>query len=102
VPLRDLLYAAVDATAARDGYRNRLAAFTRCFPGGAAGPLDAELDRLRRQAGLSETAAALCEHACWLRHAADERGKRESGEARPFLSIARLLAARAARGEASL
>ncbi len=102
LPLRDLLYAAADATAARDGYRDRVAAFERCFSGGAAGPLGAGLDQLRRQAGLSDTAAALCAHACWLGHAADERGKRESGESRPFLSIVRLLAERAMGGEPSL
>ncbi|MFL5517385.1 MAG: hypothetical protein ACJ8DJ_14605, partial [Gemmatimonadales bacterium] len=102
LPLRDLLYAAADATAARHGYRDRLAAFEHCFPCDATGPLGAGLSQLRRLAGLSETAAALCAHACWLGHAADERGKRESGEARPFLSIVRLLAERAARGEPSL
>jgi hypothetical protein len=94
----------VDAAAARDGYRDRPAAFERCFP--AAGrvpePLGEGLRRLGRQAGLTETTAALCVHACWLQHAADERGKREPGEARPFLSIVRHLAERSARGELAL
>jgi hypothetical protein len=100
-PLRDLLYAAVDAMAARTGYRDRLAAFERCFPAGGkpAGPLAAGLERLRRQAGLGEAATTLCVHACWLQHAADEQSKRGPGEARPFLAIVRTLAERAARGE---
>jgi hypothetical protein len=104
LPLRDLLYAAVDATAAREGYRDRPAAFDRCFPSRrrAPDPLGAGLDRLRRQAGLTERTATLCAHACWLQHAADERPKRGPGEARPFLAIVRHLAERAARGEPAL
>jgi aminoglycoside phosphotransferase (APT) family kinase protein len=104
LPLRDLLYAAVDATAARDDYRDRLSAFARCFPvhGASIAPLAAGLDRLRRDAGLTETTTTLCVHACWLQHAADERGKRGPGEARPFLSIVRYLAERASRGEPAL
>ena len=101
LPLRDLLYAAVDATAACTGYRDRLAAFEHCFPaeGHASGPLAQGLDRLRRQAGLTEATATLCIHACWLQHAADERAKREGDEARPFLSILQRLAERVAGGE---
>jgi hypothetical protein len=100
-PLRDLLYAGVDAMAARTGYRDRPADFERCFPAGgtAAGPLAAGLERLRRQAGLGDAATTLCVHACWLQHAADERSKRGPGDARPFLAIVRTLAERAARGE---
>jgi hypothetical protein len=101
LPLRDLLYAAVDATAACDGYLDRLAAFEHCFPGAgpASGSLALGLDRLRRQAGLTEATTTLCMHACWLQHAADERGKREAEDARPFLSILQYLAERAAGGE---
>jgi hypothetical protein len=104
LPLHDLLYAAVDAAAAREGYRDRLAAFARCFPvrGSAPAPLGPGLDRLRRQAGLGEATLALCVHACWLAHAADERAKRAPDEARPFLAIVRHLAERAARGEPAL
>jgi hypothetical protein len=104
VPLRDLLYAAVDATAAREGYRDRLAAFERCYPPrrSAPDPLGAGLDRLRREAGLTDRTATLCAHACWLQHAADERAKRGPEDARPFLSIVRHLAERAARGEPAL
>jgi hypothetical protein len=104
LPLRDLLYAVVDATAARDGYRDRLAAFERCFPAGGrvAGPLGAGLDRLRHVAGLSDTGVMLCVHACWLQHAADERNKRGPEEERPFLAIVRRLAERTARGEGTL
>jgi aminoglycoside phosphotransferase (APT) family kinase protein len=99
LPLRDFLYAAVDASSARDGYRDRVAAFDRCFP--PAGPprqLAERLDRLRRQAGLTEATASLCVHACWLQHALDERAKRTGGEPRPFLAIVRRLAERAAGG----
>jgi len=101
LPLSDLLYAAVDATAAREGYRDRVAAFERCFPPGARTPgqLGQGLDRLRREADLSDAAAALCVHACWLQHAADERSKRGPEEARPFLAIVRRLAERVAQGE---
>jgi aminoglycoside phosphotransferase (APT) family kinase protein len=104
LPLRDLLYAAVDATAARDGYRDRLAAFERCFPlqRRSIALLGAGLDRLRRDAGLTEATTTLCVHACWLQHAADERRKRGPDEARPFLSIVRHLAEGAARGEPAL
>jgi hypothetical protein len=101
LPLRDLLYAAVDATAACNGYRDRLAAFEHCFPGAgpASGSLALGLDRLRRQAGLTDATTTLCMHACWLQHAADERGKREADDARPFLSIVQHLAERVAGGE---
>jgi hypothetical protein len=100
LPLRDLLYAAVDATAARDGYRDRPAAFERCFPArtGVSGSLGGLLERLRRSAGLSERTATLCVHACWLQHAADEQAKRAPGEPRPFLEIVRRLAERARLG----
>lgn len=101
LPLRDLLYAAVDATAARDGYRDRVAAFLHCFPdggGGASGRLGGVLERLRRSAGLSEATATLCIHACWLQHAADERVKRFPGEPRPFLDIVGRLVERARSG----
>jgi hypothetical protein len=100
LPLRDLLYAAVDATAARDGYRDRLAAFVRCFPDrGVSGSLGGLLEQLRRSAGLSERTTTLCVHACWLQHAADERAKRATGEPRPFLEIVRRLAERARAGQ---
>ncbi|HET7425266.1 MAG TPA: phosphotransferase [Gemmatimonadales bacterium] len=101
LPLRDLLYSAVDATAARDGYRDRVAAFVRCFPDGTgvSGSLGRLLDRLRRSAGLSERTTTLCVHACWLQHAADEQAKRAPGEPRPFLEIVRRLAERARVGQ---
>jgi hypothetical protein len=100
IPLRDLLYAAVDATAARDRYRDRLAAFLHCFPdrGEASGRLGWLLDQLRQVAGLSEATTTLCVHACWLQHAADEQIKRVPGESRPFLGIVQRLAKRARSG----
>ena len=100
VPLRDLLYAAVDATAARDGYRDRLAAFLRCFPDRTVttSHLGRLLDQLRQVAGLTEATTTLCIHACWLQHAADEQTKRTPGESRPFLGIVQRLAERVRSG----
>ena len=98
LPLRDFLYAAVDAEAARYHYTDRPTAFERCFPpGGAPAPhLAGPFETLREVAGLDHATADLCQQACWLQHAADERVKRAGGEARPFLAIVRRLAAAAA------
>jgi hypothetical protein len=100
IPLRDMLYAAVDATAARDGYRDRVASFLRCFPDGSgvAGPLGRLLERLGQSMGLTRATMTLCVHACWLQHAADEQSKRAPGEHRPFLGIVQRLAVRARSG----
>jgi hypothetical protein len=93
LPLRDFLYAAVDATAAREGYRDRPGAFDRCFGGGGGGLLGEILARLRRAIDLPDDFATLAFHGCWLQHAEDERRKRVPGEALPFLGFVRRAAA---------
>jgi hypothetical protein len=96
LPLADFRYGVVDAAAAASRGRDRRAAFIRCF---AVGQPQAELvrryeARLRTAVGLDEEVDALCFHACWLRHAADEQRKRDAGRPRPFLSIVRWIAER--------
>jgi hypothetical protein len=83
LPLTDVLYAVADARAACDGYRDRVAAARAA----AADPLS---ERLRAALGLSPAAAELCLHACWLRHARNER----RGGQGPFAEIVRWLAYR--------
>ena len=87
LPLGDFAYAALDAfTVACDG--DRLAAFGRCFGGGAIAEWIAErLQRLERAAELKAETAELCLHACWLRHASNERDRAEGPT--PFLDIVR-------------
>jgi hypothetical protein len=93
LPLRDFCYAVVDATAARDGYRDRPAAFDRCF-GREGMPFVREIvGALRGAIELPGDLATIAFHACWLQHAEDERRKREPGEALPFLGVARRAAA---------
>jgi hypothetical protein len=95
LPLTDLFYAVADAAAACDGYRSRVAAVRSCFePGGAraatVGPL---VERLRAALDLTPAAAELCFHACWLRHAGNERDA--NATERPFAEVVRWLAHRA-------
>jgi hypothetical protein len=95
LPLTDLFYAVADAAAACDGYRDRIAAARSCFePGGSRtatiGPLT---ERAIAALSLSPAAADLCFHACWLRHAANERAT--DGADGPFAEIVRWLAHRA-------
>ena len=87
LPLGDFAYAALDAfTVACNG--DRLAAFGRCFGGGAIAEWIAErLQRLERTAELTTETAELCLHACWLRHASNEHERAE--EPTPFLDIVR-------------
>jgi hypothetical protein len=96
LPLSDLCYALADAVAAASGYRDRPAAFESCFlPGGDQAPLVGRL--LRRAAArlaLAPEVATLCLHATWLRHAANEAGKKLPGEAHPMLAVVRTLAQR--------
>lgn len=95
LPLGDLFYAVADAAAACEGYRDRAAAARSCFEPGAersttVAPL---VERMRVALGLSPAAVELCLHACWLRHAGNERA---AGAAeRPFAEIVRWLAHRA-------
>jgi hypothetical protein len=94
LPLTDLFYAVADAAAACDGYRDRVAAVRSCFePSGARAATVAPLgERLRASLELSPAAAELCFHACWLRHAGNERDA--NAARRPFGEIVRWLAHR--------
>jgi thiamine kinase-like enzyme len=85
LPLIDLFYAVADAEAATRGFTNRTAVTSR------------EHERRFRDAlGIDDAVADLCFHACWLRHAANE-SLRPDERARPFLEIARTLAAQRIR-----
>ena len=94
LPLTDLLYAGVDAVAAQGSYADRPEAFRACFT-----PDDGEVSRLQRLVhrsaaalGLDEVVQALCFHACWLHHAANETD-RSTGSARgPFVTILETMA----------
>jgi hypothetical protein len=94
LPLTDLFYSLADAAAACDGYRDRVAAVRGCFdPDGARVATVAPLaERLRASLELSPAAAELCFHACWLRHAGNERSA--NAAERPFAEIVRWLAHR--------
>jgi hypothetical protein len=94
LPLADLLYAVADAAAACDGYRDRVAAVRACFePGGERAAMAAPLvERLTASLAIPPDAAELCFHACWIRHAANER--RAGAAKRPFVEIVRWLAHR--------
>jgi hypothetical protein len=91
LPLVDFTYAAVDAlTVAGDG--DRLAAYRRCFGEGSVGTSVGEaLGRLATVAQLTPAAAELCLHACWLRHASNERARGD--QPAPFLELVREVAA---------
>lgn len=92
-PLADLEYAAVDAAAAAGGYRDRTGAWAACFRGGGAWA--PEVGRLRARAAealeVPPAFAALCRHACWLHHAANEHVAAGPGS-RPFLGVLRAVA----------
>jgi hypothetical protein len=88
-PLTDLLYAAVDAVAASNGYADRLAAFQACFVAGGArsAPIAAYRARIGQALGIGSAWARLCFHACWLHHAANEQRTRPEGQLGPFGQI---------------
>jgi hypothetical protein len=91
-PLTDLVYAVADATAACRGDTGRLDAVRRSFPrpGSASGLAAVHRGRSLAALGLSERAAELCFHACWLRHARREAAT--TGPDGEFVAIARWLA----------
>jgi hypothetical protein len=95
LPLVDFFYAAVDAAAAANGYRDRVQAFRSCFGAGvrAASVRHQELT-LTRALDVAAPVRELCFHACWLHHAANEL--RRGDDSGPFRGIVELLAARAA------
>jgi Ser/Thr protein kinase RdoA (MazF antagonist) len=97
LPLGDLAYAAVDFAAAVDGYRDRPAAFAACFE--PSGPFAELTQQLLRDAaaslGIDADALELSLHACWLRHADNERREASTRDLpeRPFLGVLRRAAA---------
>jgi hypothetical protein len=84
LPLTDLFYAVADAEAATRGFANRVAATS-----------EEHERRFKDALGLDDAVADLCFHACWLRHAANESLRDQ--QARPFLEIARTVAAQRIR-----
>jgi hypothetical protein len=86
LPLADLFYAVADAEAATHGFADRAAATS----------VEHER-RFKHALGLDDAVADLCFHACWLRHAANESLRDQ--ETRPFLEIARTVAAQRIRME---
>ena len=91
LPLTDFCYAAADARAAADGFRDRMAAFERTFAAdGTPAPDVAPVhSRLVAALELEPTVVELCFHACWLRHATNELAQSGPG---PFVEIARRVA----------
>jgi len=87
LPLSDLYYAVVDAAAAHGKYRDRAGAFQACFR--REGPILTAVrmagQRLARALEVSDEVATIAFHACWLRHATNERRKRAAGQPTPFL-----------------
>ena len=92
LPLTDFFYAAADARAAADGFRDRVEAFARTFSadGTPAADIEALQARLVAALGLEPEIVQLCFHACWLRHAANELAQSGAG---PFVEIATRVAA---------
>ena len=95
LPLGDFYYAVVDAVAATDGYRSRVAAARACFtPGGAYTGLLGRLQAQLVQAlALQPLVVELALHACWLSHACREQRQALPGADRPFLELVAWLAA---------
>lgn len=74
LPLRDLVYATVDAHFVSGRFASRAAAFDACYSGRGAEARAAlrHFGRQRRALGLDPAAAVACFHACWLEHAAND------------------------------
>lgn len=94
LPLCDFCYAAVDAVAALADYRDRPAAFAKCFaPDGEHRPLIERLQTgLIEKLGLTPDQFRLSFHASWLAFALDERRERTKTMPDEFLRIARQVA----------
>jgi hypothetical protein len=89
VALQDLIYACCDGAAAIESYADRCKAFESSFrPGGRYAELVSDVVG---SVALEVTPATrkLAFHACWLRHALDERERDDSGG--PFVAIAAML-----------
>jgi hypothetical protein len=89
LPLLDLFYMLADAAAAVGGYADRPRSARQCFSTGGryAGSTSSMRQRLARTLRLSDDMTALCFHACWLHHAANEARVAGHDEPRPFLEI---------------
>jgi hypothetical protein len=89
LPLMDLLYAGVDAVAARRKYADRPGAFRACFDAENRGA--SALEGLRSSAAraldLDEVVQTFCFHACWLHHAANETDRSAGSTRGPFSTI---------------
>jgi aminoglycoside phosphotransferase (APT) family kinase protein len=74
LPLRDLVYATVDALFVAGRFASRAAAFDACYAGRGeeAQAARRQLERLSRALGLDPAAALACFHACWLEHAVND------------------------------
>ena len=93
LPVTDLLYAGVDAVAARRRYADRPAAFAACFElDGPPSPLEQHRRRLASALELDEVVQRLCFHACWLHHAANESGRSTGSRRGPFVTILETIA----------
>jgi hypothetical protein len=92
LPLTDFFYAALDARAAIDGYRDRSAAFRECFlSGGDWYELVSALERrILDELSLTRDDADRAFHECWNHHAANEARR---GEGTQFGDVAQLAAA---------
>ena len=90
LPLMDFFYAALDARAAVDGYRDRSAAFRQCFMhGGDWYDLVAGLERrVAEELSLARDAADLAFHECWRHHAANEARRGEGTQFGAVLELA--------------
>jgi len=95
LPLKDFFYAAVDAVAATQGYRDRPAAARECLaPGGKRVALVAGFEtRIAAAVGADAQLSAISLHACWLGHAMNEHVGARPSDDRPFLQIVAWLAA---------
>jgi hypothetical protein len=89
LPLLDLFYMLADAGAAIGGYEDRPAAARDCFSGVGRSARSTSAARLQlaRTLRLTDDVTALCFHACWLHHAANEARTQADGKPRPFLEI---------------
>ena len=89
LPLADFFYAATDAAAAVRRYADRLDGLVACFTtGGRHAIMVGEMQaRLCGALGMTARQAELCFHACWLRHAVDERRLGRESDRAPFLEI---------------
>ncbi len=90
LPLGDYYYSLVDAVAATDRYKDRHAAFRRCFDGKEAARKGERSPFFRE---LTPAVQDLCFHACWLHLAANEQRCDDPANGRPFLRTAQSLAA---------